>query len=53
MGYNQINYFSNPRISLPELGPLGEEDHYDMARYVTEQRHSIAARGDESEYCAN
>ena len=53
MGYNEINYYSNPRVNHPTLGPLGVEGRYDMARLITDRRKTIAGVGDESGTCLN
>ena len=52
LGGNHINYYSNPRLNHPIRGfPIGREGKNDMSRYITEQRFTIAKRGDESKPC--
>ena len=52
LGGNHINYYSNPRLNHPIRGfPIGRDGKNDMSRYITEQRFSIAKRGDESKPC--
>ena len=48
----RINYFSNPRMILPESGtPLGVEGESDNAAVLTRNRFRYAATGDESGKC--
>ena len=46
------NYWSNPRMILPESGtPLGVEGEADNAAVLTKYRFTYAATGDESGQC--
>ena len=46
------NYWSNPRMILPESGtPLGVEGVSDNAAVLTNNRFTYAATGDESGQC--
>ena len=50
----RINYFSNPRMILPESGtPLGVEGEADNAGVLTKNRFTFAATGDESGQCGS
>ena len=48
------NFWSNPRIILPESGtPLGVEGVSDNAKVLTQTRFTNAAFGDESGQCGS
>ena len=54
-GHNErVNYFSNPKVTLPQTGTAtGEAGISNNAAVLTKNREAIAAVGDESGKCDN
>ena len=49
----KLPYFSNPEIELEGWGKLGDENQYNNAKWIKENRFVLADRGNESLKCEN